>query len=115
MLRTWGRDSNGQWIEVTTDSNGNNDAVYLTTLIQNLKLNIGESPFFARNGIPAQQSVISQIFPDYWVSQIQNQFSGYFASLLISKLPTSVINHYPLYKINVLTHQGSSINIEVPQ
>lgn len=115
MLRTYGRNSEGQWIEVTTDSNGYNDNVYLVTLIQNLKLNVGESPFFARNGIPAQQSVISQIFPDYFVQQVQQQFSKYFASLLIAKIPTSIQNHYPLYRINVLTNQGSSILMEIPQ
>lgn len=110
-MRTWGRNHLGEWEEVS----GDNDAIYLTTLIQNLKLNIGESPFYARNGIPAQQSVISQIFPDYYVQQIQQQFSKYFASLLIAKIPTSLQNHYPLYKINVLTHQGARIGIEVPQ
>jgi len=115
MLRTWGRNNAGHWIEITTDYNGLNDDVYLVTLIQNLKLNVGESPFYARNGIPAQQSVISQIFPDYWVQQIQQQFAKYFASLLISKLPTPLLNHYPLYKINVLTNQGSSISMEIPQ
>lgn len=118
MARTYGRlfnqDGTYTWQKITTDSNGNNDAVYVTTLIQNLKLNLGESPFYAQNGIPAQKSVISQIFPDFYVSRIQQQFSKYFASLLIAKLPTSRFNAYPLYAVNVLTNQGARIATEVP-
>jgi hypothetical protein len=117
-MRTWGRiyDNVGNytWQKITTDSNGNNDAVYVTTLIQNLKLNLGESPFYAQNGIPAQKSVISQIFPDFYVQRVQQQFSKYFASLLIAKPPTSRFNPYPLYAINVLTNQGTRISTEVP-
>lgn len=109
-MRTFGRNNSGVWVEIS----GDNDAIYLTTLIQNLKLNVGESPFYARNGIPAQKSVISQIFPDYYVQQIQQQFSKYFTSLLIAKIPTSLQNNYPFYKINVLTNQGSRIGLEIP-
>jgi hypothetical protein len=46
-------------VEVTTDANGYNDAVYLTTLSQVLKLNLGESPFYANYGIPQYQSVLT--------------------------------------------------------
>lgn len=117
-MKTFGKiyDNQGNyiWEEVTTDQNGFNDAVYVTTLIQNLKLNLGESPFYANSGIPAQKSVISQIFPDFYINQIQQQFSQYFASLLIAKIPTSLQNNYPLYDVNILTHQGSSINARIP-
>lgn len=114
MARTWGRDTSGIWQEVTTDANGFNDEVYLVTLIQNLKLNLGESPFFANHGIPAQKSVISQIAPDFYVQQIQQQFSQYFASLLIQKIPPSLQNITPIYKVNILTNQGSSLTVEIP-
>ena len=44
-MRTYGRNSEGKWVLVETDENGFNDSVYLTTLIQNLKLAPQESPF----------------------------------------------------------------------
>jgi hypothetical protein len=44
-MRTWGRVAGSTtWQEITTDSNGLNDAVMVTTLCQCLKLNINESP-----------------------------------------------------------------------
>ncbi len=113
-LRTWGRtyDAYGvpTWVEVTTDDNGYNDAVWLTTLIQCLKLSIGESPFYANHGIPAQRSIIQQIFPDFYVTQTQAQFAQYFASLIISKVPD---RQDPTYQVNVVTHQGSKIALEI--
>ena len=57
-MRTYGRDADGKWVLVVPDENGFNDSIYLTTLIQNLKLAPQESPFFANNGIPSQSSVI---------------------------------------------------------
>jgi hypothetical protein len=108
-LRTWGR-VNGIWEEVTTDANGYNDAVWITTLIQNLKLNLGESPFYANNGIPAQQSVLTQIFPDFYVAQVQQQFSQYFASLIISKVAASLT---PIYNVSIITNQGEKVAFPV--
>jgi hypothetical protein len=112
--RTYNQDGSYQWVEVSTDENGFNDEVYLTTLIQNLKLNLGESPFWANNGIPAQKSVISQIAPDYYVQQIQQQFSQYFSSLLIQKTQPSLQSITPTYRVNVLTNQGARLTMEIP-
>jgi hypothetical protein len=113
-MRTWGRIYNEYgvptWVEVTTDANGYNDAVWLTTLIQCLKLNIGESPFYANYGIAARQSVVTQVFPDYYVNQTQTQFAQYFASLLISKVPGTPT---PTYNVNVVTHQGATISLQI--
>lgn len=109
-MRTWGR-TNGVWEEVSTDANGSNDAVYLTTLIQVLKLNPGESPFFANYGVPAQASVISQIFPDFYTNRTQQQFSPYFASLAITRS-----NDDPsTYKVQLVTNTGAQISGDVPQ
>lgn len=114
-MRTYGRiiDAMGnlQWVEVTTDANGFNDEVYLTTLCQVLKLSRNESPFYANYGIPAQQAVMQQLFPDFYMSQTQQQFSPFFTSLTLAKLP----GRAPAYKINVITHQGVVRFIEVPQ
>ena len=84
-MRTWGR-INGVWTEVSTDANGNNDLVWLTTLIQVLKLNLNESPFFGNYGLPAHQSVVQQVAPDFYVAQTQQQFAQYFASLIIARV-----------------------------
>lgn len=104
------------WQEVDTDSNGYNDAVYVTALIQVLKLQTGESPFYAQYGIPAQQSVALQTFPDYSVYFIQQQYSQYFAALKITKVNQN--NQYgvpePVYAVSIVTQQGSIINLTVP-
>jgi len=101
-LRTWGR-VNGVWQEVVTDPvTGSNDAVWLTTLLQVLNANYG---------IPAQQSVIQQIFPDFYVAQIQQQFAQYFSSLIIAKVPGQ---NAPYYTVNVILHSGVKISEQVP-
>lgn len=74
-MRTWGRqyakDGTYQWVEVTTDPNGFSDNLWLTTLVQALKLNLGESPFYANLGIPQYQTIMTQVMPSYYVSNIQ--------------------------------------------
>ena len=118
-MRTYGRIPNPAstpivplppvWTEVTTDANGFNDLVYATTLIQVLKLNQGESPFYANYGIPAKTSVVTQGAPDYQSMRTQQQFSQYFANLVIAKtadLP-------PTYKVNVTTRFGVKLSATV--
>lgn len=112
-MRTWGR-VNGIWTEVTTDANGFNDQVYLTTLIQTLKLNLGESPFYADRGIPAQQSVIQQIQPDYYVLRTQALFAQYFAALLVAKVPQQPNQPNPTYSVNVTTQNGATLTGPIP-
>lgn len=108
-MRTYGRDESGKWLKVETDSNGFNDSVYLTTLIQNLKLAPQESPFFAENGIPANGSVIQQILPTFYVNRIQQQFSQYFSSLQIALAESDP----PAYTISAITNSGSKIITQV--
>lgn len=113
-MRTYGRiyDELGQptWVEVQTSPEGFEDYVWITTLIQCLLLNINESPFFANYGIPAQQSIIQQLFPDFYVNQTQRQFQPYFASLIVTKLDEPE----PHYKINLVTQQGVKQAVNVP-
>lgn len=113
-MRTWGRtyaeDGSYTWVKVETDANGFNDMVMLTTLVQVLKLNLGESPFFANWGIPAKQTIVQQVFPDYYVAMTQQQFSSAFASLIVAKEDSAT----PKYKINITTHDGVKLNAEVP-
>jgi hypothetical protein len=112
-MRTYGRvaqsDGTKTWVEVTTDANGFNDEVYLTTLAQVLQLNPGESPFYANYGIPSQQSVVTQVFPDYFVALTQQQFANYFAALTLTKKNTP----NPRYVYSVVTNYGAIINDSV--
>lgn len=108
-MRTYGRDANGDWVVVTTDPQGLNDAVFITTLIQNLKLELGESPFYGDFGIPSEQAVAQQVFPDYYVALTQQRFAGYFASLGIGRVSVSP----PTYQVNLITNQGFKVSTEV--
>lgn len=113
-MRTYGRITNPNgtktWVEVTTDSRGFNDNVYLTTLAQCLKLNLGESPFYSNYGIPAQQTIVTQTFPDYYVAQTQSQFAPYFASLSINRV---VGSYPPVYNAQAVTHSGAILTTEI--
>ena len=100
----------GTWVTVTTDANGDNSNVYLTALIQDLKLNLGESPFFANDGIPAQESVITQAFPDYYVMQAQKKNAQNFASLIINRVPDVP---YPSYSITAVCNSGAILQTTV--
>lgn len=113
-MRTYGRVTNPNgtrsWVEVTTDANGFDDMVWATTLAQCLLLNLGESPFYANYGIPAKQSIVQQIAPDYYVAQTQRQFAQYFANLVVAKQN----GNPPTYKVNVTTHQGVKLDASIP-
>lgn len=99
-----------QWIEIDTDASGSNDAVNITWLVQCLKLQINESPFWGNWGIPARQSVMTQTAPDYYVTLMQQRFAPLFASLIITKNPPAAATRdsrpTPTYTVNLLTHQG---------
>lgn len=114
-MRVWGRtyDSQGNatWVEVSTDANGYSEMVYLTALCQVLKLNLGESPFYANYGIPAYQSVMTQVYPDYYVMQIQQQYAGFFSSLVI----TPIAGSSPSYRVRVVLQSGAIISLTVAQ
>jgi len=116
-MRTYGRitnpDGTKSWVEVTTDANGFNDWVWVTTLCQVLLLNLNESPFYANYGIPAKQSVIQQVQPDYYVARTQQQFADKFANLVIAKESSNP----PKYRVNVTTHQGikASVMVQIPE
>lgn len=106
-----------QWVEVDTDENGFDDMVWLTTVIQTIKLNLGESPFYADYGIPAHASVMSQIAPDTYLSRIQQQYAPYFLSLIISKQPDKPDERgipSPSYLVSVITKYGAFLSAQVP-
>ncbi len=114
-MRTWGRvtDKNGikKWVAVESDADGDFSYGWLTTLIQTLKLGLGESPFYAQYGIPAQQSIVTQVYPDYYVNILQQQFAGYFSSLTISKVDGAL---KPTYDVQVVFLNGVSYQEVIP-
>jgi hypothetical protein len=119
-MRTWGRifprDGNGAiirgsvgvWTEVQTAPNGSNSMVYVTALIQVLQGILNESPFYAQYGIPAQQAVIQQFFPDVYMWRTQAQFSQYFASLIITR-SVAADGVTPVYNVAIITNEGQPI------
>ena len=121
-MRVWGRVYDElnvpRWVAVETTPDGNNDYVYVTALIQVLKLNLGESPFYADYGIPAIQSVLTQIAPDFQVAVTQQQYAQFFASLVITRTDRPISNTkqvpVPTYRVNVLLHNGTRIAVDVP-
>ena len=115
-MRVWGRPllangTYGPWTAVTTDSNGNNDACYVTALAQCIKLNLGESPIYANAGIPQFTTIMTQTFPDYYMSRIQQQYAQYFASLTITRVPGTLP---PQYNVRAVTHSGAIISQNIP-
>lgn len=98
-----------RWVVVESE-NGFDDNVWLTTLCQVLLLNLNESPFYSNFGIPAKQSVLQQVAPDFWVAFTQQNFSQYFASLIVTR---EVGTREPTYIINVITNQGNKLNFKI--
>jgi hypothetical protein len=80
--------------------------VQLATLVQTLRLQQGESPFYGNYGIPAQQSVLSQMAPDAAVSRTQAQYSQYFASLTVARVPSASA---PTYNITAIFQNGTIV------
>jgi len=104
-LRTYGKNQDGQWVEIT-----NTSYVWLATLAQTLRLNQGESPFYANYGIPAHTSVMTQVAPNAAVNRTQQQYAPYFASLTVYKDPTQTD---PTYIINAVFKNGTTLQTSV--
>jgi hypothetical protein len=84
--------------------------VMITTMAQVLMLNLGESPFYANYGIPAKESVMTRVFPDYNVAFTQQAFAPQFASLVVVRREDPT----PTYDIYVTTKVGVKINASIP-
>lgn len=114
-MRVWGRITNADgtktWVQVQTGPDGLNQEVYVTWLAQVLKLNLNESPFWANWGIPQFQTIMTQVAPDYYMTQTQMFFSGLFANLKITRVNGTT---NPTYNIDVLTKTGATISAVIP-
>jgi len=105
-MRTYGVDPNtGQWVKVTQTS-----YIWLATLAQTLRLNQGESPIYGNYGIPAEQSVMTQIAPDAAINRTQSQYAPYFAKLTVVKDQAAT---QPTYYVNAIFQNGTTIQTTV--
>lgn len=104
-MRTYGRTPTGQWVEITETS-----YIWLATLAQTLRLNEKESPFYANYGIPARDSVRTQVAPTIAISRTQSQYSQYFANLSVTKDEFAVD---PTYNISAIFLNGTQIQQQV--
>jgi hypothetical protein len=105
-----------KWVVVETTLQGFNDDVYIVALAQGLKLNTNESPFWGNYGLPAHQSIMQQIMPDYYVLQLQQLYQQFFSSLIVSKITPPLTPQLgnlqqenvpaPVYRFNVITNFG---------
>lgn len=113
-MRTYGRDANGTWVKIETGPNGDNSSVWAATLVQTIRLNRGESPFWGNYGIPAQQSVEAQIAPDLYMAQTQQQFSQYFSSLSLYRDTPVPPDYKPVYQMVAVSLSGERITKRIP-
>lgn len=113
--RIWGRTGTPPttWEVRGPDANGDLSNVRITWLIQVLKMNLGEDPIYNNWGIDAQQALVTQVLPDFYVNVVQQQFAQYFASLQITKQQPTALNPNPVYNIAAITFAGAVINVPV--
>lgn len=114
-----------QWVVVETDDAGFNDYCYITAMIQTFRLNWNESPFWGNFGIPAAQSVLMQIQPDFYISNIQKFYAQFFPSVIIAKQPqipssstlaagsTEMPYNTPVYNVSILRNNGSKFQMQI--
>lgn len=119
-MRTYGRvysdPDTYTWVVVETDQNGFNDYVHVTGLIQELKLNLGESPFWGDRGIPAKPSIVMQVAPDYYTMLMQQRYSPFFLAITIARQPDKLVRtgvFQVIYSINITTHYGVQLNMDI--
>ena len=115
MTRVWGRvhnnDGTRTWQAYETSDSGSDDLPNFIWLQNALLLNTNESPFYANWGVPVQQTMITQIFPDYYMNLMQQRFSQYFASCVISR----VTSKDATYQVNIVTNSGITVNQTLSQ
>ena len=102
MARTYGRTPDGVWHEVDEPN-----YIQLATLAQVLRLQQGESPFYASYGIPAHNSVMAQLAPDAAVNRTQQQFAPYFSALSVTRIAGAA---NPTYDLTAVFLDGTVIS-----
>jgi len=103
----------GRWVEVSTDAAGSNDLVWVTDFCQAALLNLNESPAYANVGLPARQSVLTGIAPDYNMALLQKRYAPYFQSLVVTRRPQGAGTD-PVYLVTLVTHSGVKLSARIP-
>ncbi len=104
-MRTYGKTNTGQWVQVNEIG-----YIWLATLAQTLRLSQNESPFYGNYGLPAHDSVMSQIAPDAAVNRTQSQYAPYFATLTVVKQLNAA---NPTYNISAIFQNGTVVQSQV--
>jgi hypothetical protein len=79
----------------------------VTIVKHELQLRVGESPFFADAGIPAEDSIITQQEPDYFVNQVKARYQSKFNRFDISKISGNPL----VYNIALTTKNNQTVNL----
>lgn len=115
-MRIHGRKKNADgtlsWVTIDTEKGGDQDSVYVLWLIQVLKMNTLESPFWPDWGVPMWQALQNTYYPDSSLAKIQSDFSQYFAYLSITRVPSA---SDIAYSISLITKSGSQATFQVAQ
>lgn len=98
------------WQVWETDATGNNGLVYLGALFDVLALPRGASPIFGAAGVGSQQAVMTQVWPDYDVNVIQQQYAQYFESLAIIRVSGAT---EPTYNVFVTFFGGIQVTFQI--
>lgn len=103
-MRIWTRqhqpDGTRRWVAVDRNQ------ATIAWLQNALLLQLGESPFWADWGIPVNKTLVSRIWPDYYMTLTQERFADYFASLTITQDPNPADDN-PTYRITALFPDGT--------
>jgi hypothetical protein len=112
-MRIHGRQPNPDgtytWVTLDTVTGASIDEIYVLWLVQSLKLNTLESPFWPGWGVPIWQAMQNTFYPDSSIAQLQANFAQYFAYLSITRLN----DPDPFYQVIVITKNGTYQNFKV--
>jgi len=81
--------------------------IWVTIVKHELQLRVGESPFYADAGIPAEDSIITQQEPDYHVNNVKRRYEAKFNAFDITK-----VSGQPLvYNIALTTKNNDTVTL----
>lgn len=102
-------DGTKTWVTYDTAAGDPIDAIYVVWLIQALKMNTLESPFWPGWGVDIWQSLQNTFYPDSSIANMQAEFSQYFSFLSITRQS----DPDPHYAVSVITKAGVPLNYRV--
>lgn len=104
-MRVWtrvmGSDGKRTWQPVDNDQ-GN-----IAWLQNALLLQLGESPFWTDWGLPVSKTLVSQIWPDYYLNMTQQRFRDVFPTLQVTRQRVDGQSD-PVYSIRAILSDGTA-------